>query len=177
MSAASVVSLRPCQLEIQNIERLHLQQCSIITTQSQQVSSHLHCERKSPPSQITDFHSRRGSATKMTLILTQNMKKNAVRHTHAQCENLHLSSGRLFALHCYQCVHAVCSGVVCLCVFACVCKQYLTHSFHSLDSSGCPSLAERWADRDPPLLDFLQPEMKLEKCLGSQPISFCLHGC
>lgn len=154
-SAASVVSLGPCQPEMWNIERMHSQRCSVITALSQQVSSRLHCERKSPPSEITDFHCRRGSATKMTLILTQTWKR--------MLSGTHMPAVKIGIPEVADCLHYIVFSV-CMQygVFVCVCKQHLSHSFHSSDSSAC--LCLQIADRGPLPLVFLHLEMKLKEC-------------
>lgn len=60
-----------------------------------------------------------------------------------------------------DCLHHIVISVRMQCgVFACMCKQYLTHSFHSSDSSGCPCL--QIADRGPRLGVFLNLEMELK---------------
>lgn len=110
----------PRQLETQNKERMHLQRRSIITTRSQQVSSRL-CPRKTistGQSQDYRFPFSARKRHKNDTYSDTNMKKNAVRHAHARCENWHPRSGRLFALHCYQRVYAV--WCVCVRLHACV---------------------------------------------------------
>lgn len=114
----SVVWLRLCLLWVQNKERMHLKQCSIITTSI--FSSTLWKQKKISTKriQITDFHSQRGSATKMTLIPTQTWKRMRSRMHMLAMKIGNPESGRLFALHCYQCAYAV--GCVCVHLHACV---------------------------------------------------------
>lgn len=121
---------------------MHLQQCSVITTQSQQASSHLDCKRKSPPNKITDFHSGRRKCHKNDTHSDTNMKRNAVKRAHALCDNWHPHKWRTVCTTTVLSVRARC--VVCLFAFACMCQQYLSHSFHSSDSFGCLCL---WISR------------------------------
>lgn len=64
---------------------------------------------------MTDFYSGRGSAAEMTLILTTNTTKNAVKRAHARRDIL--NSGGRRCLHEYS-VISVCGVFVCVC--ACV---------------------------------------------------------
>lgn len=126
---------------------MHLQQCSVITTQSQQASSHLDCKRKSPPNKITDFHSGRRKCHKNDTHSDTNMKRNAVKHAHALCDNWHPHKWRTVCTTTVLSVRARC--VVCLFAFACMCQQYLSHSFHSSDSFGRLCLRiSKWSRRN-----------------------------
>lgn len=141
-------SLWPFNQEVPNKAGMHLQKYSVITTQSQQVSSHRDCKRKSPPNKITDFHSWWGSATKMTLILTQTWKR--------MWSSVHMPAVKSGIPEVAACLHYVVISVcvcmhcaVCLFAFACLCQQYLSHSFHTSDSSGCLCLQIlRWSKRN-----------------------------
>lgn len=130
-----------------NTEGMHSQQRSVITTQSQQASSHLDCKRKSPPNKITDCHSGRRKCHKNDTHSDTNIKRNAVKHAHALCDNWHPHKWRTVCTTTVLSVRARCA--VCLFASAYVCQQYLSHSFHSSDSFGRLCLRiSRWSRRN-----------------------------
>lgn len=136
---------------------MHLQQCSVITTQSTSiffiVKENLHqtCEDYRFPILARKCH-------KNDTYSDTNMEKNAVRRAHARCANWHPKKLADCLLYIVISVCMQCGAL------ACMCKQYLTHSFHSSDSSGRPCL--QIADRDSPRLVFLHLEMKVKECWG-----------
>lgn len=102
----------------QNKERMHLQQSSIITTHSQQVSSRLHCERKSTQSESRLHISilSEGSATKMTLILTPTWKRMR--------SGTYMPAVKIGTPKVADCLHHIVISVCMRCgVFVCVCMH------------------------------------------------------
>lgn len=161
--SVSFVLLRPFKHEIQNKEGMHLRQCSVITTQR---------VNKYPLILIAKENLHQ---TKLQIsILGEEVpqKWHVFWHKHEKefgqactCKLWQLASQKWRTV-CTTLLSVCVRSVVCLFAFACMCQQYLSHSFHSSDSSGCLCLQIlRWSRRNvgvssPWLFVFLMPDSK-----------------
>lgn len=85
---------------------------------SQQLSSHLHCKRKSHHPNYRFPFSLRKCSKKWPSFWDKHEKKNVVKLAHAHYDGRHPRSSRVFAQRCYRCA-------ACVFEFASVCQQYL----------------------------------------------------
>lgn len=119
---------------------MHLQQRnSVITTQSQQASSHCDCKRGRRKKRISTkqnyrfpFWVRKCHRNWHSLWQQTRQRMRSSVHMPAATIGILNSGGNV----CTTTVLSAC--VVCLFAFACVCQQHLSHRSHSSDSTDCP---------------------------------------
>lgn len=149
--------------EIQNKEGMHLRQRSVITTQRVNKYPLILIVKENP------------HQTKLQIsILGEEVpqKWHLFWHKHEKefgqactCKLWQLASQKWRPV-CTTLLSVCVRSAVCLFAFACMCQQYLSHSFHSSDSSGCLCLQIlRWSRRNAGvssqwLFVFLMPDSK-----------------